>query len=156
MIKEWLHDSAVSLRDIERLRQLYQWFAKNLPRIKIKDLPAILGAYNNIEERATIMTFYFTYILRFNRHRRSLLEKEIEIALGLNKGFVNEAKNVEETDFCSRLNIEWQSPIVFNESLKENIYTCFVCLNTRLPLIIVGSPGCSKSLSLRLLTKNLG
>lgn len=107
MIKEWLHDSAVSLRDIERLRQLYQWFAKNLPRIKIKDLPAILGAYNNIEERATIMTFYFTYILRFNRHRRSLLEKEIEIALGLNKGFVNEAKNVEETDFCSRLNIEW-------------------------------------------------
>ena len=59
MIKEWLHDSAVSLRDIERLRQLYQWFAKNLPRIKIKDLPAILGAYNNIEERATIMTFYY-------------------------------------------------------------------------------------------------
>lgn len=46
--------------------------------------------------------------------------------------------------------------MVFNDSLKENIYTGFVCLLTKLPLIIIGSPGCSKSLSLRLLAKNVG
>ena len=31
-ICEWLHDSAVSLRDIERFRQLYLWFVQKLPR----------------------------------------------------------------------------------------------------------------------------
>lgn len=37
-IQEWLHESAVSLRDIERLRQTYKWFLKNLAVLKIKDI----------------------------------------------------------------------------------------------------------------------
>lgn len=47
-IKGWLHESAVSLRDIERLRQLFRWFAKNLQTIKVKDISSILGSYNNV------------------------------------------------------------------------------------------------------------
>ena len=42
-----------------------------------------------------------------------------------------------------------------NSSLRENIYSCFVCINTRLPLLIIGAPGSTKSLSLRILAKNL-
>jgi len=30
-IGNWLYDSAVSLRDIDRLRQQYAWFHANLP-----------------------------------------------------------------------------------------------------------------------------
>jgi hypothetical protein len=42
------YESAVSLRDIDRFRQLYRWFNEYLPRhLKIK-VPEILGAYNNI------------------------------------------------------------------------------------------------------------
>jgi E3 ubiquitin-protein ligase RNF213 len=36
------------------------------------------------------------------------------------------------------------------------MYTCFVCVSTRLPLLIIGKPGSSKTLSLRILVKNLG
>ena len=71
-------------------------------------------------------------------------------------GYARAAKNAEEEDFCSRLNIKWDTPLAMNDSLKENLYTCFVCVNTRLPLLIIGSPGSSKTLSLRLLAKNLG
>lgn len=71
------------------------------------------------------------------------------------KGFIHLAKQTEEDDLCSRLNFEWDAPIALNVSLKENLYSCFVCINTRLPLLIIGAPGCSKSLSLRILAKNL-
>jgi hypothetical protein len=71
IIKKWLHDSAVSLRDIERLRQLYNWFIKNLKLLKSTSVSSLLGAYNNNnEERAILMSLYFTYLLRFNFSRR--------------------------------------------------------------------------------------
>ena len=40
-----------------------------------------------------------------------------------------------------------------NDSLKENIFLLFTCLNTNIPLIIIGKPGSSKSLSAQLICK---
>ena len=42
-----------------------------------------------------------------------------------------------------------------NEALRENIFAAFVCIMNKLPMIIVGMPGCSKSLAIRLLTPSL-
>lgn len=69
-IKDWLYASSVSLRDIERLRQLYRWFNEHLPVLVIKNIPDKLGLYNNKEVRAIIMSLYFTYLLRFDEYRR--------------------------------------------------------------------------------------
>lgn len=72
-IKEWLYDSAVSLRDIDRLRQIYNWFLEYLPHLNVKNVKSILKHYNNREERALLMSLYFTYLLRFNNDRRQRL-----------------------------------------------------------------------------------
>jgi hypothetical protein len=53
------------------------------------------------------------------------------------------------------LNLKIDGAVALNESLRENIYSCFVCIYTHLPLLIIGAPGSSKSLSLRILSKNL-
>ena len=45
--------------------------------------------------------------------------------------------------------------IAFNTSLKENVFAMLVCAMTRLPLIICGKPGCSKTLSFNLLLSTL-
>jgi hypothetical protein len=42
-----------------------------------------------------------------------------------------------------------------NLALRENVFTSLVCLMNKLPVIIVGMPGCSKSLTIRLLASNL-
>jgi len=144
------------LRDIERLRQTYQWFLENLPHVNLKNISNnLLGNYSNREERALLMSLYFTYLLRFDEFRRKYLERTIEKHLNLAEGYVRAAKATEENDFCSRLNFKWDTPIALNNSLKENIFTSFVCIYTRLPLLIIGTPGSSKSVSLRLLHKNL-
>jgi hypothetical protein len=46
-IKDWMYDSAVSLRDIDRLRQTYNWFLNNLPILSIKNIVSVLKHYNN-------------------------------------------------------------------------------------------------------------
>ena len=52
-------------------------------------------------------------------------------------------------------NIEMKEGIAKNRALLENIFTLFVCVNAKVPLFIVGKPGCSKSLSVQLLFKSM-
>jgi hypothetical protein len=41
--------------------------------------------------------------------------------------------------------------IAANEALMENLFSMIVCISNKIPLIICGKPGCSKSLSLQLI-----
>jgi E3 ubiquitin-protein ligase RNF213 len=45
--------------------------------------------------------------------------------------------------------------IAINTALKENTFTSFVCIMNKIPVLIIGSPGSSKSLSVRILASNL-
>ena len=45
--------------------------------------------------------------------------------------------------------------IAKTEALKENVFATVVCTMTQLPLIIVGQPGSSKTLSFKIVTMNL-
>jgi hypothetical protein len=154
-IGEWLYESAVSLRDIDRFRQLYAWFKKYLPRNLLVRIDERLGNYNDISQRSFILALEFTYILRFSTWHRVQLEAIIEEYFGWPEGFMAFAKSTEEEDLCARLNFEGDTPVALNASLKENLYACFVCVNTHLPLLIIGAPGSSKSLSLSMLEENL-
>lgn len=42
-----------------------------------------------------------------------------------------------------------------NTALQENIFVMLVCILNKLPLFIVGKPGCSKSLSMQLIRNNM-
>ena len=61
---------------------------------------------------------------------------------------------VKEQEFIAN-NIEIKEGIAKNRALLENVFTLFVCVNTKVPLFIVGKPGCSKSLSVQLLCKSM-
>ena len=58
----------------------------------------------------------------------------------------------KEEDFILE-NVNPEKGIGKNNSLKENIFLLFTCLNTNIPLIIIGKPGSSKSLSAQLVCK---
>jgi MoxR-like ATPase len=66
---------------------------------------------------------------------------------------MNNVMENEQTDYLCRMNRP--VGIATNLALRENVFSCFVCLMNRLPIIIVGMPGCSKSLSVKLLLSNL-
>jgi len=60
-----------------------------------------------------------------------------------------------EQDFILN-NISLNKGIGKNTSLKENIFLLFIALATNIPLIIIGKPGSSKSLSAQLIYKEMG
>lgn len=59
----------------------------------------------------------------------------------------------EQIDYLNRM--KKTEGIAMNEALRENIFAAFVCIMNKLPMIIVGMPGCSKSLAIRLLIPSL-
>ena len=48
-------------------------------------------------------------------------------------------------------NVELEKGIAKNRALLENLFSLFVAINTKIPIFIVGKPGCSKSLSVQLI-----
>lgn len=45
--------------------------------------------------------------------------------------------------------------IAFNDALRENVFSTFVCVMNKIPILIIGNPGSSKSLSVNILASNL-
>ena len=45
--------------------------------------------------------------------------------------------------------------IAKNFALRENVFTLFICITQKIPMILTGGPGCGKTLSLNLLIKGL-
>ena len=45
--------------------------------------------------------------------------------------------------------------IAYNSALMENVFTSLVCLMNKIPILIIGNPGSSKSLSIKMLNSNL-
>ena len=52
-------------------------------------------------------------------------------------------------------NIKLDKGIAKNRALLENIFSLFIAINNKVPIFIVGKPGCSKSLSFQLITKSM-
>ena len=48
-------------------------------------------------------------------------------------------------------NVELEKGIAKNRALLENLFSLFVAINTKIPIFILGKPGCSKSLSVQLI-----
>jgi E3 ubiquitin-protein ligase RNF213 len=80
--------------------------------------------------------------------------KIIEDMMGWKRGLMRETIDHEQFEFVNRLKMPEDS-IAINSALKENTFTTFVCIMNKIPILIIGNPGSSKSLSIRILGSNL-
>jgi len=74
--------------------------------------------------------------------------------MGWKSDLMKDIINQEQHKFVSHLKIP-DSNVAINTALKENTFTSFVCIMNKIPILIIGSPGSSKSLSIRILASNL-
>ncbi|KAK3090153.1 hypothetical protein FSP39_009519 [Pinctada imbricata] len=51
--------------------------------------------------------------------------------------------------------MELPEGIAKNTALRENVFVILVCILNKIPIFVVGKPGCSKSLSMQLIRSNL-
>ena len=140
--------SSVSQRDIQRVFTFYEWLMK----VYVKCQP--YGDSEDYHQVAIMVSLALVYYLRLDDSYRAqyieAMHKSAHLAGGL--PFTNILQR--EIDwYISEMDIP--PGIAKTEALKENIFSIILCTMTHTPLIIVGPPGCSKTLSFNLVTANL-
>ena len=175
-IREINGKSSVSLRDLQRFKRAYKFFNEYY---KYKN-EYLLNNDKKISDKVNIkskvqsfvLSLFITYYIKIfkpgynNKYLEKIndyittLAKEFKIIEWLEdqkwkqQPFTNIVK--EEEDFLlEEMEVGKVRGIGLNNSLKENIFLMFFSIYGRLPLIVVGKPGCSKSLSIQLIIRNM-
>lgn len=131
--------SVVSLRDIQRVFCLYEFFSSSL------DIPCIVDAPDVQKQRRSMLLAIATvYYLRLDGTSRAEyldMTGKLPTERGEKTGLLSVLN--EAMDEIIR---ETQVPqgIAITRGVRENIFMTFVCTLSRTPLMIVGPPGSSK------------
>ena len=172
-IKKFNDKSAVSLREIRRFNIFYEFFYEYLKKRKEiyetekknlqfdvaqNDFYLNLNDYH-MQVYAINLSVFVCYYLRITNK-----DKRHELYLIMNKLFTGFSPEFNQKDFLELPlqeerfiveNIKLDKGIAKNRALLENIFSLFVAINNKVPIFIVGKPGCSKSLSVQLITKSM-
>jgi hypothetical protein len=167
-IREFYDKSTVSLREIRRFNIFYEFFYDYLIMRKennensnqfkedtsySKDDDYLIQIYS------INLSIFVCYYLRISdkENREKLKER-------LNKLFKNFHESLKDKDFLDiplkeeryiLENIQIDEGIAKNKALLENVFSLFVAINNKVPIFIVGKPGCSKTLSVQLILKSM-
>ena len=168
-IRSFQDKSSVSLREIKRFNIFYEFFYDYLINKKqiiekenqidiANEFYLKLNEYS-IQIYSINLSIFVSYYLRISdkEHREGLEKKMNEIFQNFDKAFKD--KNFldlpkKEEQFIAD-NIKIDRGIAKNRALLENIFSIFVAINSKVPIFIVGKPGCSKSLSVQLIIKSM-
>ena len=143
--------SSVSLRELRRFNILFEFFFKYLNDKKDDNNNNNNNKKNNEDKciDSLYLCLYFCYYIRLsNNNLRKELKKKIENVSKDKKGHLKIIQKEKEF-IASKVKIP--SGIAKNKTLLENIFSLFVCIVNKIPLIICGKPGTSKSLSFQIL-----
>ena len=147
-----LSSCVVSQRDIQRVFILYRWLLKSF-NICQKYLNE-----NKLQKsmRAMFIACALTYYFRLNEAYRKLFEEKMnaiqKLRLSRLKPTFKQALDDEMNWLLDKMSINGR--IARTNALKENIYAIVICTMTKIPLIIIGPPGSSKTLSFKIVVSN--
>ena len=167
--------SSVSQRDIQRVLKLYIWLKSSfqlLEKYGYSGTSEERSVSNNwqLSVRALFVSLALVYYFRLNAKYRKEYAIQLDaqpflvtqVTEGCDKGThrfegirVTFTKALKDELNWLMENIDRPIGVADTQALRENLYAIIVCCMTRIPLIIIGPPGCSKTLSFKIALANL-
>ena len=129
--------SVVSLRDIQRVFVLFEFFLRK------DDLFSALTSSNK-HRHAMLLSVAVVYYMRLDQESRSEFLSRLEKLPGESHQTHHLLDVLNATMEKVISNTSLRSGIAPTRGLKENLFATLVCTLSRTPLMIVGPPGCSK------------
>ena len=162
-------ESTVSQRDIQRVFLLYSWlknwFQKHFKKRFQKEFEEQFpNNHDNEEKKEFFITIHalnvaiaLVYYFRLNDEYRNLFLKKMYVdrSVGEHGAPDNLQKSLDTELKWVNDNVIIPHGIAPTDALKENIYAMIVCTMAKIPVIIIGPPGSSKTLSFKIVTSNL-
>ena len=140
----------VSQRDIQRVFTFYEWTMK----LHKKFDPHKDRDHFTSSLRAILVALGTVYYMRLNRKCRRKYQHDFACKFELNTELQFSEAFQSELDWYTQ-QIELPKGIAKTQALKENVFAIITCSVTQTPLIIVGAPGSSKTLSFNIAVSNL-
>jgi len=141
--------STVSQREIQRVFTFYQW----LMNFYVKFNPHKENE-SNFHRRAILVALGIVYFMRLTSKFRSDYRGFLDSFDRMEGEVIFSQAYIDELSwFFSK--VELPTGIVETNALMENIFAIIACTVTHTPLIIVGPPGSSKTLSFNIVRANL-
>ena len=162
-------ESTVSQRDIQRVFLLYSWlknwFQKHFEKRFQKEFEEQFpNDHDNEGKKEFFITIHalnvalaLVYYFQLNDEYRNRFLKGMYVdrIIGEHGAPDNLQKSLDTEMKWINDNINIPRGIAPTDALKENIYAILVCTMAKTPVIIVGPPGSSKTLSFKIVTANL-
>jgi len=172
--------SVTSMRDIARVAKVFKWFYVHYgflcgtgppPDASIdvgaSQLHLEVGPTNHdVLGSLLLLTLGYCYYSRLTREERAqylaLISAECVSASCQASGFPLAASSADQIrgalekcqrDLVGQMNLG--TGIALNEALRENLFVLLVSILNKIPVVVVGKPGFSKSLALEILHNNL-
>ena len=153
----------VSLRDVRRTISLFQFFRDDfLPKKKLARVRQRIFKGTEDKEReirAFILSLAHCYHSRLltdddrRSYRTKIAEELTTIVHKLSSKYVEDVIKNEQMDILNKM--ELPQGTAKNVALRENVFVILICILNKIPVFVVGKPGCSKSLSMQLIVSNL-
>ena len=166
----------VSLRDVNRCIRLIKWFEKmrNKPQKAnantntcsehLKEYKRMSEEYNEKPTiKSIVLALAHCYLSRLptaelrKEYRTEMMNifsiKDDRMTCNESLDTFAAILRMEEEDYLDRM--ELPPGTARNAALRENVFVVLVCILNRIPIFVVGKPGCSKSLSIHLIRSNL-
>ena len=143
--------SSVSQRDIQRVFTFYKWLMKVYRKFDPhKEAKRPL----KFHRRAVMVSLGIVYYMRLSTKYRDSYKRSLDRLdkMPYEKTF-SQAFDDELNWFIQQ--VELPPGIAKTQSLKENVFATIACTMTKTPLIIVGAPGSSKTLSFNIVITNV-
>ena len=158
----------VSLRDAHRCIVLVKWFKETLKRRS--DLPSSKlnnsRSYHEVARgfsrliRTFVLALAHCYQSRLpTTEARQGYRKRVSVCFRKHNNHLFKESSfeaivrAEQDDYLERM--ELPEGTAKNAALRENVFVMLVCILNRIPVFVVGKPGCSKSLSMQIIRSNL-
>ena len=148
--------SDVSLREINRVNIFFDFFFDYLStKSEYKQDHIENRLYNSLN-----LSIYSCHYLRISdndgREKLSIeLGKLFSKHLNIQNYNFLDIPDKEVSFITEQFVIDKQKGIILNKSLKKNLFSAFISIINKIPLIIVGKPGESKSLSIQIIMKSM-
>ncbi|CAG8772891.1 36932_t:CDS:10, partial [Gigaspora margarita] len=135
---------SVSLRDVKRAIKLVDFFNESLCSRHSRNRPHLPNPDNLGRINFTIRCYILALSLCYQSR---IYDQESR-----NNDFIKVIRD-EQEDWIKRMQLPPNTAM--NEALLENVLAMFVCILAKIPVFIIGAPGSSKSLAIKLVGQNL-
>ncbi|UJR36511.1 hypothetical protein I4U23_029232 [Adineta vaga] len=151
--------SSVSLRDVARFCRLYNWFQQSI--LEREGTDKLTDNLSALLQRSSLIALLLCYYFRLSspidrKEYADQIEETLKSVL-INRShianYLVKFLDVEQNKLIQRMILP--PGTAKNRALKDNIFVLLVCIINRIPVIICGKPGCSKTSAVQIVISNL-